>query len=227
MQEQIRDIRKRLRLAMNGVISTSMREKGMNYKLIFGVPFPELKQIAQDYKEQASADLAEALWKEDVRELKILATMLYPYEQFTHAKVEEWVSAIPYMEIAEQLARNLLCKIEEPDEVAAHLLYNREDIYARTVAFLIFVNLFVSNQQIASAHFNLFWVEAVRTLACDSFGATWFEKQAALNALKWYGRQSEEKARQVLVEFARMEQSDIPEQQEFYNDLKFEFEYCH
>lgn len=227
MQEQIRDIRKRLRLAMNGVISTSMREKGMNYKLIFGVPFPELKQIAQDYKEQASADLAEALWKEDVRELKILATMLYPYDQFTQAKAEEWVSTIPYMEIAEQLARNLLCKIEESDEVAAHLLYNRKDLYARTVAFLIFVNLFVSNQQIASTHFNLFWVEAVRTLASASFGATWLEKQAALNALKWYGRQSEEKARQVLVEFACMEQSDIPEQQEFYNDLKFEFEYCH
>ena len=49
MQEQIREIRKRLRLAMNGVISTSMREKGMNYKIIFGVPIPELRQIAQEY----------------------------------------------------------------------------------------------------------------------------------------------------------------------------------
>ena len=227
MQELIRDIRKRLRLAMNGVISTSMREKGMNYKLIFGVPIRELKQIAKDYKEQASADLAEALWKEDVRELKILATMLYPHEQFTHTKVEEWVSAVSYMEIAEQLARNLLCKIEEPDEAATHLWYNRENVYARTVAFLIFVNLFVSNQQIETAHFNLFWIEAVRTLTSASFGATWFEKQAALNALKWYGRLSEENARRVLIEFARMEDSDIPEQREFYNDLKFEFEYCH
>ena len=31
---------------MNGVISTSMRQKGMNYKLIFGVPIPEIKHIA-------------------------------------------------------------------------------------------------------------------------------------------------------------------------------------
>ena len=227
MQELIRDIRKRLRLAMNGVISTSMREKGMNYKLIFGVPIPELKQIAKDYKEQASVDLAEAMWKEDVRELKILATMLYPYEQFTHAKVEEWVSAVPYMEIAEQLARNLLCKIEEPDEAATHLLYNRKDVYARTVAFLVFVNLFISNREIGASHFNLFWVEAIRSLASVSFGATWFEKQAALNALKWYGKQSEEQAFRVLKELGHFESSDIPEQQEFYNDLKFEFEYSH
>ena len=45
MEEKLRNIRKRLRLAMNGVISTSMRQKGMNYKLIFGVPIPEINQI--------------------------------------------------------------------------------------------------------------------------------------------------------------------------------------
>lgn len=227
MQEQIREIRKRLRLAMNGVISTSMREKGMNYKLIFGVPFPELKQIAQEYREQASDELAEAMWKEDVRELKILATMLYPYEQFTHTKAVEWVKAVPYMEIAEQLARNLLAKIEGPDEVAVHLFHHREEEYARTVAFLIFVNLFVSSRKIEPAHFDLFWVEAIRSLTSLSFDASWHEKQAALNALKWYGRQSEEQAHRVLIELAHLAVSEVPEQQEFYNDLKFEFEYCH
>ena len=40
VQETLQAIRKRLRLAMNGVIASSMREKGMQYKLIFGVPFP-------------------------------------------------------------------------------------------------------------------------------------------------------------------------------------------
>ena len=38
LQDEIREIRKELRLAMNGVISTSMREKGIVYKLNFGVP---------------------------------------------------------------------------------------------------------------------------------------------------------------------------------------------
>ena len=31
MQETIQQIRKQLRLAMNGVVSSSMREKGMDY----------------------------------------------------------------------------------------------------------------------------------------------------------------------------------------------------
>ena len=43
LQDEIREIRKELRLAMNGVISTSMREKGIVYKLNFGVPYPEIK----------------------------------------------------------------------------------------------------------------------------------------------------------------------------------------
>ena len=38
LQDEIREIRKELRLAMNGVISTSMREKGIVYKLNFRTP---------------------------------------------------------------------------------------------------------------------------------------------------------------------------------------------
>ena len=41
LQDEIREIRKQLRLAMNGVISTSMREKGIVYKLISGFRTPK------------------------------------------------------------------------------------------------------------------------------------------------------------------------------------------
>ena len=51
LQDEIREIRKELRLAMNGVISTSMREKGIVYKLNFGVPYPEIKGIVHKHKQ--------------------------------------------------------------------------------------------------------------------------------------------------------------------------------
>ena len=73
MNETLRDIRTQLRLNMNGVISSSMREKGMNYRLIFGVSLPEIKLIATRYRQDA--ELAQALWNEDIREFKILATL--------------------------------------------------------------------------------------------------------------------------------------------------------
>ena len=37
IKEQLKDIKTQLRLSMNGVVSQSMREKGLNYKLNFGV----------------------------------------------------------------------------------------------------------------------------------------------------------------------------------------------
>ena len=221
--ELIRGIRNRLRLAMNGVVATSMREKGMHYKLIFGVSLLELREIAEAFREEASVELAEALWKEDVRELKMLATMLCPPDTFTHERAEAWVTDIPYLEIAEQLARNLLWKMAEADEMAVHLLYDRQHAYARTCAFLTFVYLFTAEKPIEAAHLNAFWVEAVRTLASRAFGASSYEKRAALTALKRYGRQSDEQAQRVLGELARFKESADAEEREMYHDLAFEF----
>ena len=68
MHETVRQIKAQLRLFMNGVLSQSLREKGLKYRLIFGVELPRLKEIAAGYEQ--SHDLAQALWKEDIRECK-------------------------------------------------------------------------------------------------------------------------------------------------------------
>ena len=71
IKEQLKDIKTQLRLSMNGVVSQSMREKGLNYKLNFGVELPRIKSIAAAYEK--NHELAQTLWKEDIRECKILA----------------------------------------------------------------------------------------------------------------------------------------------------------
>ena len=72
MDELIRNIRTDLRLAMNGVVSSSMRDKGVDYKMNFGVDVPRIKGIAEKYEPNAA--LAKELWQIDVRELKISNT---------------------------------------------------------------------------------------------------------------------------------------------------------
>ena len=61
---------------MDGATSASMRNKGLDYKLNWGASLVmlrnEAKEIGQDYQ------LAIELWKEDIRECKILATLLMP-----------------------------------------------------------------------------------------------------------------------------------------------------
>ena len=72
-----------------------------------------------------------------------------------------------------------------------------------------------------------FVAECMRTLAQTDFEASFKEKQAAVKAMKFYGRQSAERAQQMLGGFDDFpEFMQTPEGQEIYNDLKFEFEYC-
>ena len=49
IQATIREIKKELRLAMNGIASSYMRENGLQYKLNFGVELPRLRTIAQEF----------------------------------------------------------------------------------------------------------------------------------------------------------------------------------
>ena len=48
-EDIIKSIKKDFRLGMNGIVSTSMREKGMNYKINFGLSLPQIRNIAQKY----------------------------------------------------------------------------------------------------------------------------------------------------------------------------------
>ena len=116
LEETIKNIRRDLHLNMNGEVSRSMGETGINYKLIYGTQLPELRKIAQRY--QPNAQLAECLWKMNIRETMILATMLFPINEFDESHAENWVKELPTTEMAEMLAMNLLSK----KEYASHKL---------------------------------------------------------------------------------------------------------
>ena len=105
IKEQLKDIKTQLRLSMNGAVSQSMREKGLVYKLNFGVELPRIKMIAEGYEK--NHDLAQALWKEEIRECKILAGMLQPIETFYPEIADIWVENIRNIEIAELTCMNL------------------------------------------------------------------------------------------------------------------------
>ena len=45
VRETIKDIKGQFRLFMNGGVSQSMREKGLDYKLNFGIELPRMKKI--------------------------------------------------------------------------------------------------------------------------------------------------------------------------------------
>lgn len=104
-QEKLKAIKRSFFLRMDGTASRSMREKGLDYKINWGVSIPDLRQMATQYGKDYA--LAIALWKENIRECKILATMIMPPEEMLPEIVELWMEQTPSQEIAEMAAFNL------------------------------------------------------------------------------------------------------------------------
>ena len=110
IQQKVKEIKQSFHQMMDGATAQSMRQKGLDYKLNWGATLPRLKEMAAELKGDDSLslyDLAIALWKENVRECKILATMLMPPDEILPEVVDIWMEQTTTVELAEQAAFNL------------------------------------------------------------------------------------------------------------------------
>lgn len=105
----IKDIKKELRAAMNGIASAKMREAGCPYKIIFGIELPRLQAIAQEF--EPNHQLAQQLWNENIRESKLLATMLMPTDNFYEEIADIWAEEIVSAEVAQIAAMQLFVRL--------------------------------------------------------------------------------------------------------------------
>ena len=103
-------IKQSFRLFMDGTTSRSMAQKGMGYKINWGVPFHELRKMAVPYA--PNYELAIELWKENIRECKIMATLIMPPERMSPELVDVWTEQPLQQEMAEMLAFNLLQHVD-------------------------------------------------------------------------------------------------------------------
>lgn len=217
MEEILRNIRTDLRLSMNGITAASMRAKGVGYRMNFGVEIPRLKQIANKYLPDKI--LAEYMWREDVRELKILATMLCPLDFFTIEDANKWVKMISNQEIREQLCKNLLQQLPFADELVS-LWIDNEDASIRTTGYWLFARLCILKSEILGRiKINEFLSKANADLKNESL----LLRQSALNALRFFGRLSHQNAIDVLDIVATFQFSTKPQEKEIYDSLAFEF----
>ena len=220
MDERLQKIRKRLRLAMNGTISASMREKGNVYKLNFGVPIPELRLIAKEY--EPNAELAEMMWQEDTRELKILATLLYPHDSMDEPTVTRWITEIPYPEISEQMAFNLLRYLPNEEAILGWCLtHPTKGTYIRQTGLIM-----LGHRCRKAGMITIEWLEPWLALAKTTFDSgTIYERQAALFALRSAGQGRPEVANHILESLSAYKDSCELPLREIYDALKFEFDY--
>ena len=196
--DQIREIKQSFRQMMDGAVAQSMRQKGVDYHLNWGITLPRLRQLADDIirdntpqtsnlKPQTSNlqpptsnlyALAIALWKENVRECKILATMLMPPEQMLPEVTDIWMEQTDTIEIAEQAAMNLYQHLPFAAEKAYQWIASPQEIY-QLCGFHVLSRLFMQGREPNERGINEFIDQALVAIQ----GPTLSVRKAANNSL--------------------------------------------
>ena len=216
LHETIREIKSRFRLFMNGVISQSMREKGMGYKLNFGIEYPRIKEIAVGYEK--NHELAQALWKEDIRECKIMAGLVQPTETFYPEIAEIWMEDMRYPELAEYTVMNLFQYLPyAPERVFRWIADERP--YFQLCGFLLMARLLMRQLQLNDRGEAELLDQAVA--AVEDTGQP-FVRKAALTALRKLALSSDRQSREVLRQAEIWQQSARPEMAAIGTSLKEE-----
>jgi len=177
IQQQVKEIKQSFRQMMDGAIASSMRTKGVDYKLNWGATLPRLKEKAAEIGK--NYDLAIALWKENVRECKILATMVMPADQVLPEVIDIWMEQTPTQEIAEQAAFNLYQYLPYAPEKAYTWMASPEPLY-QLCGFHILSRLFMNKQEPNERGINEFIDQALAALQGDSIPV----RKAAMSAMQ-------------------------------------------
>ena len=181
IEQRVKEIKQSFRQMMDGATAQSMRQKGLDYHLNWGATIPRLQEMADEIVHSAqcivhSSDaalctinyqLAIALWKENIRECKILATMIMPPKEMLPEVADIWMEQTPTLEIAEQAAFNLYQHLPYAADKAFEWLASHNDL-PQVCGYHILSRLFMRGQEPNERGINEFLDQAIAALQGNS-----------------------------------------------------------
>lgn len=177
INEQVKEIKQSFRLMMDGATAQSMRDKGLSYHLNWGATLPRLREKADEIGK--NYELSIVLWKENVRECKILATMIMPPGEILPEVVDIWMEQTPTIEIAEQAAFNLYQHLPFAADKAYQWIAS-DSVMAQICGYHVLSRLFMNKQEPNERGINEFIDQALAAIQ----GTDITLAKAALNALQ-------------------------------------------
>ena len=177
VEQQLKTIKQSFRQMMDGSVAQSMREKGVGYHLNWGATLPRLQALAREY--EPSYELALALWKENIRECKILATMLMPPDEILPEVVDIWMEQTDTVEVAEQAAMNLYRFLPYAPEKAYQWIASDREL-EQLCGFHVLSRLFMQGQEPNERGINEFVDQALAALQGSSLAV----RKSAMNSLR-------------------------------------------
>lgn len=203
---------------MNGMVSQSMREKGMEYKLNFGIEYPRIKEIAAGY--EPDHELAQALWKENIRECKILAGLLQPADTFYQEIADIWIEGMDYPELAEYTVMNLFQRLPYASEVVFRWMADEREMF-QLCGFLLMARLLMKGEKLNERAEAEFLDQACTAVEGDCGPV----QKAASVALRKYAHQSRENKRTVSKQLGIWAKSEKPAVRALAEEIKVDLEF--
>ena len=174
---EVNRIKQELRTLMNGETLRSMKAKGVNYHLSWGANILDLRRMADERNKDY--DLAITLWKENIRECKILATMLMPVEQMEEDLVDLWMEQTEVQEIAEQAVFNLYRHLPFAPVKAYQWIASPREVEQMS-GFLLLARIFMDGSQPDDRGIQEFIDQALVAIQSSSLSV----KHAAMNSIR-------------------------------------------
>lgn len=203
---------------MNGMVSQSMREKGMEYKLNFGIEYPRIKEIAAGY--EPDHELVQALWKENIRECKILAGLLQPADTFYPEIADIWIEGMDYPELAEYTVMNLFQRLPYASEVVFRWMADEREMF-QLCGFLLMARLLMKGEKLNERAEAEFLDQACTAVEGDCGPV----QKAASVALRKYAHQSRDNKRTVSKQLGIWAKSEKPAVRALAEEIKADLEF--
>jgi len=212
LDTQIVEIKRKIRLSMNGIVSGQMVQNGIIYKKNFGVSIPRIKEIASLYT--PNHDLAQRLWDLQIRETMILATLLEPKASFDIRVASEMVGSFQQLEIAEQASMNLFSKVNESVVISKEWVQSKEE-WIQITGFMVAARIY---DLLTKADIEFIIQEALKATDTDNFH---LYKAVGL-CLSRFCRKDTETSAYILKEIEAISQTTSKGQSYISNEVKQE-----
>jgi len=147
------DIIKKLKTVSNPKSIEGMARYGITPERTYGVSIPNLRKIAKEIG--VNHALAEQLWASNIRETRILASMIAAPKMVTEEQAERWVRDFDYWEICDQCCMNLFEKTAFAYQKCVEWSL-REEEFVKRAGFVLMARLAVSDKKADDKQFEKF-----------------------------------------------------------------------
>ncbi len=198
---QYDDVLEKLKALSNPGAVTGMAKYGITPENTYGVSLPNLRKLAREIG--TDHELASQLWESNIRETRILASMVADPGKVTGKQMERWVDGFDYWEICDQCCMNLFKKSSLAYQKAVEWS-SQEKEFTRRAGFVMMACLAVGDKKAGDRLFEEF-LPLIEREAGDNRNTV---KKAVNWALRQIGKRNPNLNRQAIEAARRIQKLD-------------------